>query len=277
MDAHQILQTIADFFTQAGLKILAAIALWFVGRKLISLAIKITANALTKSRTEPTIINYLGSTIYVVLNIILIVALLGYFGFQTTSFAALLAAAGVAIGAAWSGLLANFAAGAFLVVFRPFKVGDYISVAGLSGTVKEIGIFFTIMDTPDHVQTIIGNNKILSDNIQNFTANAYRRVDLTVTINHSVDPSQAIQLVREGLDQIANTLPIPAPDVEILQFSLTGTVLAIRPYCKPVHYWQVYFDTNRMIRDLFVDAGFPVPEQHFLMEQSMDKLGQQVV
>jgi len=273
MDANQILQTIADFLTQVGLKILAAIILWFVGRKLISVAVKITATALGKSRTEPTIINYLGSTIYVVLNVILIVALLGYFGVQTTSFAALLAAAGVAIGAAWSGLLANFAAGAFLVVFRPFKVGDYISVAGLSGTVKEIGIFFTIMDTPDHVQTIIGNNKILSDNIQNFTANAYRRVDLTVTINHSVDPIQSIQILREGLDQINNVLPNPEPEVEILQFSLAGTILVVRPYCKPIHYWQVYFDANRMIRDLFVDAGFPVPEQQF----TVDKLLPQVV
>jgi small conductance mechanosensitive channel len=274
MDPNQILLTVADFFTQAGLKILAAIALWFVGRKLISVAVKITATALAKSRTEPTIINYLGSTIYVVLNIILIVALLGYFGFQTTSFAALLAAVGVAIGAAWSGLLANFAAGAFLVVFRPFKVGDYISVAGLSGTVKEIGIFFTIMDTPDHVQTIIGNNKILSDNIQNFTANAYRRVDLTVTIHHSVDPSQAIQILHEGLDRIANVLHNPAPDVEILQFSLAGKEPVVRPYCKPIYYWQVYFDANRLIRDAFVDAGFPVPEQHFAVDQSMDKLVQ---
>ncbi|AFY73217.1 small-conductance mechanosensitive channel [Synechococcus sp. PCC 7502] len=267
MDVNQVIKTAADLITQAGLKIVAAIILWFVGRKLVSLAVKITSTALAKSRTEPTIIHYLGSTISVVLNIILIVALLGFFGIETTSFAALLAAAGVAIGAAWSGLLSNFAAGAFLVVFRPFKVGDFISVAGLSGTVREIGIFFTIIDTPDHVQTIIGNNKILSDNIQNYTSNAYRRVDLTATIDYSVDHNHAMQILREGLDQIPNVLPTPAPDVEILEFSPSGVVLAIRPYCKPTSYWQVYFDANRLIRESFVDAGFPVPQQHLAVQQ----------
>ncbi len=267
MDANQILKTASDLIVQAGLKIVAAIILWFIGRKLISLAVKVTSVALNKSRTEPTIVNYLSSTISVVLNIILVVALLGYFGVETTSFAALLAAAGVAIGAAWSGILANFAAGAFLIVFRPFRVGDFISVAGLLGTVREIGIFFTIIDTPDNVQTIVGNNKILSDNIQNFTANAYRRVDLTVTVHHSVNSSQAIQILREALDDIPNILSTPAPDVEILEFSLAGMVLAVRPYCKPTNYWQIYFDTNRLIRELFVEAGYPAPQQSYAVQQ----------
>lgn len=268
MDFNQILNTTAESVTQAGLKIVASIILWFVGRKLISWAIKIASTTLNTNRTDPTIINYLASSISVVLNIILIIALLGFFGVPTTSFAALLAAAGVAIGAAWSGILANFAAGAFLIVFRPFKVGDYISVAGLSGTVKEIGIFFTIMDTPDHVQTIVGNNKILSDNIQNFTGNAYRRVDLTVTLDHSVDQNYALQMIREGLDQIPNVLPTPAPEVEIFSFSPSGLVLVVRPFCKPSNYWQVYFDANRLMRELFVDAGFPAPQQHFVLQQS---------
>jgi len=268
MDVNQILNTSTELITQAGLKIIASIILWFVGRKLISFGVKIASTTLSANRTDPTIIKYLVSSISVVLNIVLIIALLGFFGVATTSFAALLAAAGVAIGAAWSGILANFAAGAFLIVFRPFRVGDYISVAGLSGTVKEIGIFFTIMDTPDHVQTIIGNNKILSDNIQNFTSNAYRRVDLTVTIDHSVDQTYAMQILREGLDQIPNVLPTPAPEVAIFSFSSSGLVLIVRPYCKPTNYWQVYFDTNRLIRELSVNAGFPAPQQHFMFQPS---------
>jgi len=112
------------------------------------------------------------------LNIILVVAIRGYFGVETTSFAAILAAAGIAIGMAWSGLLANFAAGAFMVVLRPFKVGDFVTVGGITGTVKEVGLFVTALNTPDNVLTIIGNNKVFSDTIQNFSANPYRRVDL---------------------------------------------------------------------------------------------------
>ena len=114
----------------------------------------------------------------VLLNIALIVALLGFFGVETTTFAALLAAGGVAIGVAWSGLLANFAAGVFIVILRPFKVGDFVTAGGVIGTISHIGLFGTNIDTPDNVQTMVGNNKILSDTIQNFSSNPYRRVDL---------------------------------------------------------------------------------------------------
>src|SRR5205814_8653486 len=135
---------------------------------------------------DATVLRYVGSAVSATLNIVLVVAILGYFGVETTTFAALLAAAGVAIGMAWSGLLANFAAGSFLIVLRPFKVGDFITAGGGTGTVKEIGLFTTTLNTPDNVLTIVGNNKIFSDNIQNFSANSYRRVDLKAQLDHSV-------------------------------------------------------------------------------------------
>jgi small conductance mechanosensitive channel len=135
----------------------------------------------------------------------LVVAILGYFGVQTTTFAALIAAAGLAIGTAWAGLLANFAAGAFLLVLRPFKVGDFISAAGVMGTVHEIGLFVTTMDSPDNVRTFVGNNKIFSDTIQNYSANAYRRVDLTAQIAGAADPHLAI---REVLGDAAFPGPV---------------------------------------------------------------------
>ena len=112
------------------------------------------------------------------LDIILVVAILGFFGVQTTTFAAVLAAAGIAIGMAWSGLLANFAAGVFLVIFRPFKTGDFVSAGGVTGTIHEIGLFVTTIDAPDNVRNIVGNNKIFGDNIQNYSTNPYRRVEL---------------------------------------------------------------------------------------------------
>lgn len=157
------------------------------------------------------------------------VGILGYLGVETTTFAALLAGVGIAVGAAWSGLLANFAAGVFLVVLRPFKVGDFVSAGGITGTIESIELFGTTINTPDNVQTIVGNNKILSDNIQNFSANAFRRVDLTAQIAHGVNHADAIHLLRTGLARIPNVMPLPAPDVEILQFTLAGPVLAVRP------------------------------------------------
>jgi small conductance mechanosensitive channel len=225
-------------------------------------------NSLKKQPIEGTIIGYLGSALTVVLNITLVVAILGFFGVQTTTFAALLAAAGIAIGTAWSGLLSNFAAGAFIVILHPFKVGDFISAGGIVGTVEEIGLFVTTINTPDNVKTFVGNNKILSDNVQNFSANPFRRVDLVAQLSHSVDPTTASALLRDKISKIPNVLTEPKPDVEILQFTPMGPVLAVRPYCNNDHYWQVYFDTNRVIRDSFGEAGYPVPEQHLVVKQS---------
>jgi len=198
-----------------------------------------------------------------VLNIVLVIAILGFFGVETTSFAALIAAAGVAIGMAWSGLLSNFAGGVFLVILQPFKVGDFITAAGVTGTVEEIGLFASTINTPDNVKTMVGNGKIFADTIQNFSSNPYRRVELTAQLAHGVDPQAAIALLKPALVQIPNVIAEPAPDVEILTFNPSGPVLAVRPYCNNDHYWQVYFDTNRLIQDTFTHAGFPVPEQHY--------------
>ncbi|WP_019501893.1 mechanosensitive ion channel family protein [Pseudanabaena sp. PCC 6802] len=251
-----------------GIKVIGAIIFWFVGRWLIDLAIKLASRGMRIRQVEPTVISYAGSTIAVMLNIVLVVAILGYFGIETTSFAALLAAAGFAIGAAWSGLLANFAAGAFLIVLQPFKVGDFITGGGVTGTVREIGLFVTKIDTLDNVMTMVGNNKLFSDNIQNFSTNPYRRVDLVAQLNHAVNHEEAIRILRERLANIPNVLSEPAPDVEILEFNLAGPVLAVRPYCNNQHYWQVYFNTNEVIRESFGAAGFPAPEQHYFVRRS---------
>jgi small conductance mechanosensitive channel len=265
---QNILSTNLNLLTGAALKVIAAIFLWFIGRKLIDLSINLTSHALKKQRIDATLISYMSSSIAVLLNIILVVAILGYFGVETTSFAALLAAAGVAIGAAWSGLLANFAAGIFLIVLRPFQVGDYISAGSITGTVVEIGLFVTTINTPDNVRTIIGNNKLFSENIQNFSANDYRRVDLTVLLDHTVNPNEAVRVLRERMANIPNIMSNPAPVIEILQFTPLGPELAVRPFCNNAYYWQVYFDTNRIIRESFSESNFAVPQQHFQVRQS---------
>lgn len=259
MDAGMI-QTALPLLIQFGLKVVGAIALWVIGRALIRLAVRLVVRSL-KHPFDQTVAGYIGTATSVLLNIALIVAILGFFGIETTTFAALMAGVGIAIGAAWSGLLAHLAAGVFLLILRPFKVGDFVSAAGMQGTVEEIGLFVTRINTLDNVQTYISNSRVFSDTIQNFSANPYRRVDLVAQLHNAVDPGAAIHVLQARLAKIPNIAGEPRPDVEILQFNPLGPVLAVRPYCNNEHYWQVYFDTNRAIREAFGEAGFPAAEQ----------------
>jgi len=262
-----MLETAGPLLIAFGLKLLGAIAAYIVGRILIGFASNLVQRALERQKVEPTVIRYIGSVITVALNVILVVAILGYFGVETTSFAALVAGLGIAVGAAWGGLLSNFAAGVFILVLRPFKVGDYVLAGDVEGTVRLIGLFNTTIDTPDNVQTMVGNAKIMGGTIKNFTHNPYRRVELTAQLDHSVDPADAVRRLKEVLPKIANVVAEPAPDIEILTFNERGPVLAVRPYCNTAHYWQVYFDGNRTIRETFGAAGYPAAEAHHYVRQ----------
>ena len=267
MDIPGMVETARPILIAFGLKVLGAIAAYIVGRMLIGFASNLVMRALERQKVEPTVIRYIGSVITIALNIVLVVAILGYFGVETTSFAALVAGLGIAVGAAWGGLLSNFAAGAFILVLRPFKVGDYVVAGEVEGTVRMIGLFNTTIDTPDNVQTMVGNAKIMTGTIKNFSANPYRRVELLAQIDHSVDAGDAIRRLKEVLPKIANVVAEPKPDVEILTFSERGPVLAVRPYCNTAHYWQVYFDTNASIRSTFGAAGYPAAEAHLHVRQ----------
>src|SRR5512137_2540979 len=255
----QYQQLAVTYITAVGTKLIAAILFWLVGRWLIGLVGRTLHSVLEKQKVDPTLMRYIGNFVAVTLNIALVVALAGYFGVQTTSFAALVAGVGIAIGAAWGGLLSNLAAGGFLIILHPFKVGDFVSVAGVTGTIKEIGLFVTTINTPDNVQTLVGNAKIFGDTIQNYTTNPFRRVELKCQLAGSADHVDAMQLLREKLAAVPNVLAQPAVEVEILDFTLVGPVLAVRPYCHNDHYWQVYFDGNRTIRESLAAAAFPAP------------------
>ncbi|WP_354677078.1 mechanosensitive ion channel family protein [Cupriavidus plantarum] len=273
MDSESLLSfrdVVIGYATVFGVKILAALAFWIVGRWLIHFVVRMLQKALGRQQVDPTLLRYIGSIVTVTLNIVLVIGILGYFGIQTTTFAALIAAAGVAIGMAWSGLMSNFAAGAFLIVLRPFKVGDFVTIGGVTGTVREVGLFATTLDTPDNVLTVVGNNKIFTDTIQNFSANAFRRVELKAQLAGSTDAAAAVLLLKARVAAIPNVLHDPPVDVEILEFTLVGPVLAVRPYCHNDHYWQVYFDTNRVIRESFGEAGYaaPMPAQLVVMQSA---------
>ena len=245
---EHIINTAAD----VGIKVLGAIALWVIGRWLIGFALRMVRSGLERQQIDPTVVRYANSVINVTLNILLVVGILGYFGIQTTTFAALFATAGIAIGAAWAGLLSNFAAGVFLIVLRPFKVGDFVVAGGVNGSVKEIGLFSSTITTPDNVSTMVGNSKILGDTIQNFSNTAYRRVDLKCQLPNSANHDAAITLLKQRISAIPNVLASPPVEVSILEASPAGPVLAVRPYCSNGDYWQVYFDTNAVLNNLLV-------------------------
>ena len=215
--------------------------------------ISVVQSVMNRNQIGPTLTKYLGSIVNVTLNIALVLGILGYFGIQTTGFAAMLAGAGVAIGAAWSGRLGNFAAGAFMLVLRPFKVGDFVSVGGVVGTVKERGLFGTTLLTPDNVFTLVDNGKIFSDTVQNFSAMPVRRVDRTAQLAGGVDFAEAMARLKAAVAAIPNVSTAMPPEVNVLDINLVSAVIAVRPYpylypyTHTDHYWQLFFETNETI------------------------------
>lgn len=248
-----------------GWKILGAIAVWIAGGWLVRLLSAGIGRMLAAQKVDPTLGRYVETGANVLMKILVLIAAFSVLGIETTSFAALIAALGIAIGAAWAGLLSNFAAGIFLMTLRPFKVGDMITVAGVTGDVREIGLFVTALDNIENVRIYVGNAKIFADTIHNYTSNPHRRVDLTAQIAHSVHPSDAIARLAERVARIPGVLASPRPSVEILTFNEFGTVIAVRPYCHNNDYWQVFFDVNKAIVEVGGQAGYATPERRLAM------------
>jgi small conductance mechanosensitive channel len=266
LDLQSIQTFVGTTLTELAIKVLAAIAFWIVGRWLIGKVVSLMQAAMSRNQLDATLTKYLGSIIAIALNIALVLGILGYFGIQTTSFAAMLAGAGVAIGAAWSGMLGNFAAGAFMLVLRPFKVGDFVQIGGITGTVHELGLFGTTLVTPDNVMTLVGNSKVFGDTVMNYSARPARRVERTAQLAGGVDALEAVARLKAAVATIPNVLAEPAPEVNILDINLLGPVISVRPYCHNDHYWQVYFDTNETMLRVAREAGWPAPTPTQIMK-----------
>lgn len=250
MNFELILNYLTTTGLDFGLKILGAIVALVIGRWVIRIIVNLARRALTKQISEPTINSYLGTLLSVLLHIGLVIGILGFFGFETTSFAALLAGVGLAIGTAWGGLLANFAAGVFLVILRPFRVGDTVTAASVTGKVSEIGMFMTKINAADNTVIYVGNNKIFSENIHNHTMTEYRRVEAKLTLLPEVNSIAVMNKINEKLAAMPNVLQDPKPEVGILEVAREGTTVAVRPYAEVKNFQRVLFDTNRMIVEL---------------------------
>ncbi|NOT47040.1 MAG: mechanosensitive ion channel family protein [Acidobacteria bacterium] len=264
-----VLATLLDIV----LKLTGAVLALLAGRWVIGYAVRAVDSTLRTQKVDPTLIRYSVSSLTVLLNIALVVAILGFFGFETTTFAALLAGAGLAVGAAWGGLLANFAAGVFLVILHPFKVGDKISAGGVTGRVTEIGMFVTTVRTDENVVNYVGNNKIFSDNIENFSESRYRKAESRIQLGYDVDLTETIELLKARLPEVPNVLEDPAPEIEVVRISRFGPVLQVAPACHPSNFSQVLSDTNLKVIETLRVAGVTSPVQNIAVQVQQESNG----
>ncbi|MGD8983935.1 MAG: mechanosensitive ion channel [Desulfobacteraceae bacterium] len=250
---------LAAFITTYGLKIIGAIVILILGRIAAGIGRKIARRVLEKSKTDPAIISFVGSLTYILILTFTVLAALAKFGIQTASFVAILGAAGFAIGFALQGSLGNFAAGVLILVLRPFRVGDFIMGAGEAGAVKEIGLFTTVLATPDNIKIMVPNGKLFGDVIKNVTAFDTRRVDLVIGIGYSSDIQKAWDVMMGLIKEDARILSDPAPQIAVAELADSSVNFVVRPWVKKEDYWGVKFDLTRKIKEAFDENGIEIP------------------
>ena len=263
--SHRVEGVLNSLITQGaglGWTLIKAFLVFIVGRLLINLVNKLIKRVLLKRDIEPSVKSFVGSLVNVVLTILLIISVVGALGVQTTSFAALLASAGVAVGMALSGNLANFAGGLIILLFKPFKVGDYIEAQGIGGTVKEIQIFHTILTTPDNKTVYIPNGSLSSGAVTNFSRQDTRRVDWTFGVDYGEDYNKVKQVIETILSRDSRVLTDPAPFVALHALADSSVNVVVRVWVKSSDYWDVYFGINQAVYETFNAEGinFPFPQ-----------------
>jgi len=259
MNIDEILQKVSEYLAAYGLKVVGALAIFIVGRWVAKLLSRLAAKALAKARIDKTLVRFTENLSYVVLLVFVVVAALATAGVETTSFIAVLGAAGLAIGLALQGSLANFAAGVLMIIFKPMKVGDFVEIGGIKGTVQEIQIFNTLIDTPDNIRAIIPNAKVTSDNIKNYSTNGTRRVDLVIGVSYGDDLRKAQEVMERVLANDARVLKDPPAKVAVFELAESSVNFVVRPWVKTADYWDVYFDTTGRIKMALDDAGITIP------------------
>ena len=246
-------------------KVLMALLLLWVGSVLIRMLTRLLDKVLDRRGVEPTLKRFLHSLVSISLRILLFITAIQMMGVQTTSFVAIIGAAGLAVGLALQGTLANFAGGTLILLFKPYKLGDLIEAQGVLGNVKEIQIFTTILLTPENKTAIIPNGAMANGNIINYSADGKMRVDLSFMVGND----ESITKVRDVLvaSMTANPLVLkePTPSVTVSKLTMDGVELAARPWCDPAHYWDVYFGTYEKGRDALNAANVKGPQKEMLV------------
>lgn len=270
---NNIVEIIQELGVEYGMKTIGAVAILFIGLWVAKQIRKLLVQIMHRSKMDETLISFVASLSHVALQVFIIIAALETLDVKTTSVIAVLGAAGLAVGLALQGSLSNFAAGVLMIIFKPFRVGDLIDAGDVLGTVREIGIFTTAIDTLDNRKTIVPNSKLTADNITNYSANKTRRVDLTAGISYDDDIDKARAVIQSVLDGIPEILEEPAPDIFVAEMADSSINFAVRPWCKPADYWKVYFAVTEGIKKRFdaEDITIPFPQRDVhLYEHKMD-------
>lgn len=258
-----LVRKLIEFCITAGRHILIAAIIFIVGRLLISFINRIVANMLSRRHIDASVQTFLRSLVKILLTVLLIVSVIGALGINTTSFAALLASAGVAIGMALSGNLQNFAGGLVILLFKPYRVGDWIEAQGVQGTVKEIQIFHTVLTMSDNKVVYIPNGSMSTAVVINYSRNDSRRLEWTIGIDYGEDVTRAQKAIEKALGTDARILTDPAPFIAVTALADSSVNLVVRAWVKTADYWPVYHETLRRIYDTFNSEGinFPYPQQ----------------
>ena len=273
MDWDQILSKIWELVTLYGLKVLAALVIFVIGRWVAKLIGNIVRGMMRKANVDQTLRRFVANMVYILLLVFVVLAALSQLGIQTTSFIAVLGAAGLAIGLALQGSLSNFAAGFLMIIFRPFRVGDYIEGAGTAGVVEEIQIFTTTLVTPDNKTVIIPNASLTSENIVNWTTKGTRRVDLVMGISYDDDIDKAKEIMADVLAKNDLVLKDPAPQIAMIELADSSVNFVVRPWVNAADYWTVYMGVTEAIKKAFDanDICIPYPQRDVHLYQHSDE------
>ena len=258
-NSEAIVNLITQLVSTWGLRVVGAIAVLIIGRIVAGMVRGWTRRLLKKRNTDETLVPFVSNLVYYLLIAFVVVAVLGIFGIPTASFVAILGAAGLAVGLALQGTLSSFAAGVMLLVFRPFKVGDFVEAGGSAGTVKEIGIFTTTLSTPDNVKVVVPNSQVYGATISNYSDVDRRRVDMVVCIGYDDDIGMAIETITRVVKADERVLADPELQVAVSEMGNSSVNLVVRPWCLPDDYWGLKFDLTRQLKEKLEAAGCSIP------------------
>jgi len=259
IDLDALFSMIAELATTYGLKFVLAIVVLVIGLIIIKALTKGVLRMMKRGNVDESLVPFIKSLVSVTLKVLLIISIMSMIGIQMTSFIAVLGAAGLAVGLALQGTLQNFAGGVIILLFKPYKVGDYITTQGYSGTVKEIQIFTTILTTPDNQTVIIPNSPIAVNPLTNYSTQETRRVDFTFGIGYSDDIDEARYVINKIINEDERILKDPEPLIKISNLGDSSVDFATRVWVKSGDYWSVFFDTNEKVKKAFDSEGISIP------------------
>ena len=252
-------ETAISMISTWGIRVLGALALLLVGRILAGWVRRSVVKGLERAETDASLVPFLSSMAYYVVLAVVVTAVLNLFGIETTSIIAVLGAAGLAVGLALQGTLSNFAAGVMLLIFRPIRVRDFVEIAGQSGTVAEISVFSTLLDTGDNIRITIPNSQVYGNVIRNYSFNDLRRIDMIVGISYDDDISRATEIIKETLTSDARTLSDPPITVAVGELADSSVNLVVRPWCEKADYWDLRWTLTRALKENLEAGGCSIP------------------